>query len=41
MSEIRRVAIVEALRTPVGRFLGAMQSIPAEQLAASARGELT
>ncbi len=35
MSEIRRVAIVAPLRTPVGRFLGAMQSIPAEQLAAS------
>jgi acetyl-CoA C-acetyltransferase len=34
MSEIRRVAIVEPLRTPVGRFLGAMQSIPAEALAA-------
>ncbi len=34
MSE-RRVAIVAPLRTPVGRFLGALQSLPAETLAAT------
>jgi len=30
----RRVAIVQPLRTPVGRFLGALQNLPAERLAA-------
>jgi len=30
----RRVAIVAPLRTPVGRFLGALQNLPAERLAA-------
>ncbi len=34
MSE-RRVAIVQPLRTPVGRFLGALRSLPAETLAAA------
>lgn len=34
MSE-RRVAIVAPLRTPVGRFLGALQNLPAETLAAT------
>ena len=34
MSE-RRVAIVAPLRTPVGCFLGALQSLPAETLAAT------
>ncbi|MEO5640618.1 MAG: acetyl-CoA C-acetyltransferase [Sphingomicrobium sp.] len=31
---MRRAAIVSPLRTPVGRFLGALASLPAEQLAA-------
>lgn len=35
MSEIRRVAIVQPQRTPVGRFLGAMQPLAAEELAAT------
>jgi len=33
---MRRAAIVTPLRTPVGRFLGALQSLPAEELAAIA-----
>lgn len=33
---MRRAAIVTPLRTPVGRFLGALQSLPAEELAAVA-----
>jgi acetyl-CoA C-acetyltransferase len=31
-----RVAIVAPVRTPVGKFLGALQALPAEQLAAAA-----
>lgn len=31
---MRRVAIVSPLRTPIGRFLGALSPLPAEQLAA-------
>jgi len=33
---MRRAAIVTPLRTPVGRFLGSLQSMPAEELAATA-----
>jgi acetyl-CoA C-acetyltransferase len=33
---LNRVAIVAPVRTPVGRFLGALQALPAEQLAAAA-----
>jgi len=33
---LNRVAIVAPARTPVGRFLGALQALPAEQLAAAA-----
>ena len=33
---MRRAAIVTPLRTPVGRFLGSLQSMPAEELAANA-----
>lgn len=33
---MRRAAIVTPLRTPVGRFLGALQALPAEDLAAVA-----
>jgi len=32
---LNRVAIVAPARTPVGRFLGALQALPAEQLAAA------
>ncbi|MEZ5561189.1 MAG: acetyl-CoA C-acetyltransferase [Pseudomonadales bacterium] len=31
---LRRVAVVQPLRTPVGRFLGTLQNLPAEALAA-------
>lgn len=33
---LRRAAVVTPLRTPVGRFLGAMRNISAEELAAHA-----
>lgn len=33
---LRRAAVVTPLRTPVGRFLGAMRKISAEELAAHA-----
>ncbi len=33
---MRRAAIVSPVRTPVGRFLGALQAVPAEALAATA-----
>lgn len=33
---MRRAAIVSPLRTPVGRFLGSLQALPAERLAAAA-----
>lgn len=33
---MRRAAIVSPVRTPVGKFLGALQSLPAEELAAIA-----
>lgn len=33
---MRRVAIVSPLRTPIGRFLGALATVPAERLAAHA-----
>jgi len=33
---LNRVAIVAPVRTPVGKFLGALQALPAEQLAAAA-----
>lgn len=33
---MRRAAIVNPLRTPVGKFLGSLQSLPAETLAATA-----
>jgi acetyl-CoA C-acetyltransferase len=33
---MRRAAIVSPLRTPVGKFLGALRAIPAERLAATA-----
>ena len=32
---MRRAAIVAPLRTPVGKFLGALREVPAERLAAS------
>jgi acetyl-CoA C-acetyltransferase len=31
---MRRAAIVAPVRTPVGRYLGALKDVPAEQLAA-------
>ena len=36
MSELRDVVIVSAKRTPVGAFQGALSSVPAPQLGATA-----
>jgi acetyl-CoA C-acetyltransferase len=36
MTELRRAVIVSPLRTPVGKFLGALTALPAESLAAAA-----